>query len=585
MPATAVCVNRQQSAGPAGGTDCQVVRCCRAGRPSPSPPGARGKGSRKRAFSLVEMVVALAIMSIIMVSIGSAVVLASRAIPKADDLSITGPRTAALLGRIADDLRYVLYFSERSAHAATWTVPDRDGDHGPETIRYAWSDPGNGAGAPLTRQYNGGPAVELASDVHDFTLTYQQAPGITETYPGPIIEDPAQTLLASHVGNNRDEKVNGSQWYGQYLAGASLALSPDAVSWRPAKVDIAIRGDGGLLGLLLDSIDMTVEVRKADATAHTPTAAKLAQQGLHESSVLAGSFNWRSFTFAGATPVVKDQPVALVVHNAGGGLGGHIRYDNQNNPPGLLQTSTGETGWEYRDNESLTYQLWGYQRIQQPDQHLTRRYLTAAVVSLQIGDDASRRRETAVGFANTPEVLDALWQTDFTADHATLDANGDGTADWAEGGAGYYLAVAQPQRSLVKPTTAYVRFRADNAGGAFVRLDVGWDGDAYGASLWAILTQAGAGQQRLHIEQRYDANAVITPTPLYDVVIPNAGMVDLRLLIDPTHHTVRIRVDDQPGFTCLYTPVNMPGYNSCVGLLSITRSQFEFIAIRVGGTP
>lgn len=83
--------------------------------------------------------------------------------------------------RIVDDLRLALAFSEFTATAATFTVPDRDADAAPETIRYAWSGAGGStiaigqasyAIAPyvVTRQYNGGPPVALAQDVRAVDL-------------------------------------------------------------------------------------------------------------------------------------------------------------------------------------------------------------------------------------------------------------------------------------------------------------------------------------------------------------------------------------------------------------------------------
>ena len=37
------------------------------------------------------------------------------------------------------DLQLATGFTERTTKAATFTVPDRDGDSKPETLRYAWS--------------------------------------------------------------------------------------------------------------------------------------------------------------------------------------------------------------------------------------------------------------------------------------------------------------------------------------------------------------------------------------------------------------------------------------------------------------
>ena len=88
---------------------------------------------------------------------------------KATDTSNT-PASAtiegnAALNEIIADLEFALAFSEQTTNAITFTVPDRDGDSNPETIRYAWSGT---PGDPITRQYNGGTVTRLVEDVHVF---------------------------------------------------------------------------------------------------------------------------------------------------------------------------------------------------------------------------------------------------------------------------------------------------------------------------------------------------------------------------------------------------------------------------------
>src|SRR5438045_291624 len=122
-------------------------------RPNP----ARSRPVR-RAMTLVELVMSTAITSIILLACTSVVTIATRSMNN-------GARTAAVQGvsgrtaadQMADDLKLALSFTEQTATAVTFTVPDRNGDGQPETIRYAWA----GAGAPLTRQYNGGTIVNI----------------------------------------------------------------------------------------------------------------------------------------------------------------------------------------------------------------------------------------------------------------------------------------------------------------------------------------------------------------------------------------------------------------------------------------
>ena len=119
-------------------------------------------------FTLIEMLVSIAIMTVLVTGIASAIMLATRAAEGAGQ-----PAALAEASRVVDqitaELAVALSFSERTNIAVTFTVPDRDSDEAPETIRYAWSGV---AGHPLTRTYNGGATQPIAQNVHHFNVTY-----------------------------------------------------------------------------------------------------------------------------------------------------------------------------------------------------------------------------------------------------------------------------------------------------------------------------------------------------------------------------------------------------------------------------
>ena len=132
------------------------------------PSGMVGPSCWGAGMTLVEMVASLAIVSVIIIACGSAIVVAVRTF----ELSATageapGPDSAA--SRIAADLQTAMAFSERTATAVAFTVPDRDGDGLPESIRYAWSGT---PGDPITVEYNGAAPVVLVSNVTSFDLSY-----------------------------------------------------------------------------------------------------------------------------------------------------------------------------------------------------------------------------------------------------------------------------------------------------------------------------------------------------------------------------------------------------------------------------
>ena len=121
----------------------------------------------RTAYTLVELVVSIAVTGILMAGLTSTLFVASRGV------SVEGPSRATLTGSSAaqdvlGDLQQSIAFTERTATAATFTVADRDGDAAPETIRYAWSGT---PGDPLTRQCDG-LVVNLIEDVQEFQLGY-----------------------------------------------------------------------------------------------------------------------------------------------------------------------------------------------------------------------------------------------------------------------------------------------------------------------------------------------------------------------------------------------------------------------------
>jgi prepilin-type N-terminal cleavage/methylation domain-containing protein len=136
----------------------------------------------RAGFTLVELVVSLAIMSILLVAIGSAIVLAGGAIPPANDPAVPTEAAFEVGHEMAAELQFALAFAERSVTAVEFTVPDRDGDTSPETIRYEWSGT---PGQALKRAYNDGPFVKVIESVVDFALEYDTT-NSTKTIPAYV---------------------------------------------------------------------------------------------------------------------------------------------------------------------------------------------------------------------------------------------------------------------------------------------------------------------------------------------------------------------------------------------------------------
>ena len=154
-------------------------------------------------FTLVELVASMAIMTILLGGIASAVVLATHALPDEDDPSERTAAAIAVVEQIAGDLTLADTFLLADPDAVRFTVPDRGhGDVGPETMRYAWSGT---PGDTLQHRYNGCPAITLCEDVHVFSLKYIRR-------AKPLAHTPRVLLVVADAGHStvRDDAVRAA---------------------------------------------------------------------------------------------------------------------------------------------------------------------------------------------------------------------------------------------------------------------------------------------------------------------------------------------------------------------------------------
>jgi len=103
-----------------------------------------------RAFTMLEVMMSTVIVSMLMLAMSSVMVLSTRSITsQSEDVS----KASDVIDEITTDLNLAMSFSEQTATAVTFTVPDRDGNAVSETIRYSWSGT---PGDSIMRTYNGG---------------------------------------------------------------------------------------------------------------------------------------------------------------------------------------------------------------------------------------------------------------------------------------------------------------------------------------------------------------------------------------------------------------------------------------------
>ena len=125
------------------------------------------------AFTLIELIIAITIMSLLAGAATGMMMFSARKVAQAAEDDQKSFDARDILDEIATDLGLALNFTETQADAVSFTVPDRNGDGVPESIRYEWvHDGADSKQWYLSKQYNGGDAKILTDDVRHFDLSY-----------------------------------------------------------------------------------------------------------------------------------------------------------------------------------------------------------------------------------------------------------------------------------------------------------------------------------------------------------------------------------------------------------------------------
>ena len=375
---------------------------------------ARTHKLHPRAFTLIELVAALGITTILLAAIASAVMIATRA--STDERCFLRPMTA---GRVVDqmsgELESALLVLSQTPTSISFTVPPRNGDTVPEKITYSWAGP---SGAPLMRQYNSGTPVSLIDSVDQFSLT----PAVitsTESYPGVATEDASDSLIIdnSSTTGSATQGVNASNCLGQYFCSSSWPTG--VVGWRPTRVQFQAEQSG-----LIATTDILMAPALSNCTPAVPYSQQYSDTGLG----LLASFGWQQFSFGGIDRLAPAAGVCLMVEGASGSTNSMIVETNS--LPGLIQSADGGSTWSYISNKGMVSQLFGKLTRSTTTQFATTKYLNALSITLRAGPSTNPAVTSTAQVLNQPALLSAYWETNFTSNPTTLDANGDGLPDW-----------------------------------------------------------------------------------------------------------------------------------------------------------
>lgn len=348
--------------------------------------------SLRGGFTLIELAVTIAITSVIMLGIASAMLIAGHAVPEADNPVAAGIAAGNVLEQMATELQYAVSVIDSNATMIEFAVADRDGNDVPETIRYEWSGT---PGDPLTRQYNGGTASEVLADVNEFNLSYDRGVITTQTPQG---NESAETLLSSYDSTQdlHDYPIKDTERYAQYFL---PTLPADTISWKVTRLRFFAKADATNDGHYCVQAQLPTA---GDAPSGIVLEAKWALE-----SGLLDTYTQQEVSFSNVSGLSPQQGLCLVFRWIANATSCKLYGQDRNvsAPNGrLLKSTDREASWSVQTAQSLLYEVYGTVTTTGTPQVQDTYYLGGVTLTLQTGGHDQSAVQTAVRVLNGPEV-------------------------------------------------------------------------------------------------------------------------------------------------------------------------------------
>ncbi len=346
----------------------------------------------RRGYTLLELVLAIAIYSLVMGSVSMAITLVAHAYGNDFQSGSTATNTAAL--SLSSDLRFAVSFARRETSTVEFTVPDRDGNGVDEKLAYSWSGV---AGDPLLYTYNALDPTAILDDVHAFELEYV----LGQATSLPLGE--TLSLLKHHDdapgGHFHDYKLEHDKWCAQYFV---PDLPVGVSTWKIKRVRFMAKSEG-------DDLSGVIEVRITTAgPGLQPTNEILDVATLFESE-LDESYTWVSVDFTKLNDLDPEQGLCLVLAQTSPASSAAKVPNNHGGAPMTPYThwlTSGNAGSSWSDpvdDRDMRFFVYGTHDLYLDEG--SHEFISAITIRLQAGSDAAGGVDTSVRLMNPPGVL------------------------------------------------------------------------------------------------------------------------------------------------------------------------------------
>jgi hypothetical protein len=343
----------------------------------------------------VEVVLAAVVVSVILLGMHSAIMLAWRASPDRKSANYCAASAGKALDLLSQDLALATSISTTPTNAIEFEVPDRTGDGAPDTMCYSWSGV---KGEPLLRSINGSDGGLITPNIAEFQLTYNkraQAQPTTYTESGEVTLCYYDSLSLLNLGNFA---IDSNDFVGEYF---KPSLPNGVTQFRVTRAMIRARANGSATG------DALVQIRTANGV--LPAAildqATLLESALDSAGLLSDGYTWRQFLFSNVPARPAGSGLCLVVVTSNSSSACDIEYQ------GLLaggvncdfvKTSNAGASWSAPSGQDLRYYVYGTYITPNPTTYTY--WLTGVSCKLRKGDDPSAKVRTTIRMLNEPQV-------------------------------------------------------------------------------------------------------------------------------------------------------------------------------------
>lgn len=367
-------------------------------------------GRIRRGYSLIEMVTAVAIFSILMLALQSTVMLAAKAMPDNGSRASLLTVESRALNRIAHDLHYATSVTLTNNRTLQLVVADQDGDGADETITYQW----NGTtGATLTRTRNSGAASVLASGVRNFACTMRKKSiaTTTSTYGSATSAELALASFSDYSGvsgtTSNTLNLSSSNYASEYFRFNTSAVPANATSIRITRVGVWMQSLG-ILGTV------SGEIRRAVGNGtYSPSTIRYGSVSGLSNGLLSLSLGWTNFPFSDVVITNPQEEMEFYLSASGLLNVASVQYRYNSNAPAdgyrLFWSSNSGSSWSPStsnlNQQDMIFTVYG--TVTAPTvttATTTKYYLTGMDLRLCMGTRDTDAQELSVSTPNLPEV-------------------------------------------------------------------------------------------------------------------------------------------------------------------------------------